>query len=52
MFYLTVEEIFAYVDGRAVTNNLAGLVELRRTEYEGYKKVRVNCINFLASRTS
>lgn len=40
VFYLTVEEIFAFVDGRSVTNNLLGLVELRRKEYDGYRKVR------------
>ena len=39
VFYLTVEEIFAFVDGRAVTNNIPGLVELRREEYSGYRKV-------------
>ena len=39
VFYLTVEEIFAFVEGRAVTNDLAGLVELRRKEYDGYRKV-------------
>ena len=39
MFYLTVEELFAFVEGRAVTNNLSGLVELRRSEYDGYRKV-------------
>ncbi len=39
MFYLTTGELFAFVDGRGVTNHLAGLVELRRQEYDGYKKV-------------
>ena len=39
VFYLTVEEIFAFVEGRAVTNNIPGLVELRRDEYIGYRKV-------------
>ena len=41
MFYLTVEELFAFVDGRAVTNDLAGLVEVRRKEYDGYRKVLI-----------
>ena len=40
VFYLTVEEIFAFVEGRAVTNNIPGLVELRREEYSGYRKVK------------
>lgn len=39
VFYLTVDELFAFVEGRSVTNDLSGLVELRRAEYEGYKKV-------------
>ncbi|XP_064399663.1 rifampicin phosphotransferase-like isoform X2 [Halichondria panicea] len=38
VFYLTTGELFAFVDGRGVTNHLAGLVELRRQEYDGYKK--------------
>ena len=39
VFYLTVEEIFAFVDGRSVTNDISGLIELRRKEYDGYRKV-------------
>ena len=39
VFYLTVEELFAFVEGRSVTNNLGALVELRRAEYAGYRKV-------------
>ena len=39
VFYLTVEELFAFVDGRAVTNDIAALVELRKREYDGYRKV-------------
>ena len=39
VFYLTVEEIYAFVEGRSVTNNIIGLVELRRQEYNGYRKV-------------
>ena len=33
-----MEEIKAFVDGRSVTNDLAGLVELRRREYDQYRK--------------
>ena len=40
VFYLTVEEIFAFVEGRAVTSNIPGLVERRREEYNGYRKVK------------
>ena len=39
MFYLTLDEIAAYVEGRAVTTNLRALVELRKKEYDGYRKV-------------
>lgn len=38
VFYLTVEEIRAFVEGRSVTNDLAGLVDLRKQEYDQYKK--------------
>jgi len=34
-----VDELHAYVEGRAVTNNLAGIVELRKSEWTSYKKV-------------
>ena len=40
VFYLTMEELFAFVDGRAVTNNLADLVQVRKKEFDGYRKVR------------
>jgi len=34
-----VDELFAYVEGRSVTNDLAALAELRKKEWSGYKKV-------------
>jgi len=37
VFYLTVDELIAFVEGRTVTVNLRGLVALRRTEYEDYR---------------
>jgi pyruvate,water dikinase len=37
--YLTVEEIFAIVEGASVTRNIAGLVELRRTDYVEFAKL-------------
>lgn len=37
IFYLTVEEIWAFVKGTAVTTNLKGLVALRKEEFQGYK---------------
>ena len=33
VFYLTVDEIDAYMEGRAVTTNLGGLADLRRSEW-------------------
>lgn len=41
IFYLTVDELFAYVEGRSVTNDLMALAELRKKEWSGYKKVTV-----------
>eukprot|EP00118_Oscarella_pearsei_P005271 m.24030 g.24030 ORF g.24030 m.24030 type:complete len:236 (+) comp28565_c0_seq1:2200-2907(+) len=38
VFYLTIEELFAFADGRSVTNNLRGLTSVRKEEIEGYKK--------------
>ncbi len=39
VFYLTVEEIEAFHDGRAVGGDLAGLVRLREAEFAAYEKV-------------
>ena len=39
VFYLTMEELFAFVEGRAVTNNLSELAQLRKREFDGYRKV-------------
>ena len=39
VFYLTMEELFAFVEGRAVTNNLSELARLRKREFDGYRKV-------------
>ncbi len=36
VFYLTVEEITAYHGGTAICTNLAGLVAVRKAEYETY----------------
>jgi pyruvate,water dikinase len=37
VYYLTVDELTAYVDGRSVTRDLAALAALRRAEFEGYR---------------
>ena len=36
VFYLEVDEILGFVEGRAATTNLRGLVALRRDEFDGY----------------
>lgn len=38
IFYLTLDEVWDYTKGRAVTTNLRGLVALRREEFEGYRR--------------
>lgn len=36
IYYLTIDEVWDYVKGTAVTTNLRGLVALRQKEYAGY----------------
>lgn len=38
IFYLTVEEIMAFIEGRSVTLNISALIELRKTEYADFEK--------------
>lgn len=38
VFYLTLDETWDYVKGTAVTTDLGSLVELRRREFDGYRK--------------
>lgn len=37
IYYLTIGEIWDFVEGTAVTQNLGALVDLRRAEYEAFK---------------
>lgn len=37
VFYLTLDEVWDYTKGRAVTTDLKGLAALRRTEFDGYR---------------
>lgn len=37
IYYLTVEELYAYNDGRSVQTNLKALVDARREEFDGYR---------------
>lgn len=39
VFYLTADEIVAYVDGRSVTKNLQALADLRRAEFDAHRQV-------------
>jgi pyruvate,water dikinase len=38
IFYLTKEEIFSFIEGTSVTQNIKGLIEFRKKEFENYKK--------------
>jgi pyruvate,water dikinase len=38
IFYLRLEEVWDYVKGTAETTDLRGLTELRRREYDGYRR--------------
>lgn len=37
IFYLTKDEIFAYIEGRSVVQDLSTLVNVRKKEFEGYQ---------------
>lgn len=38
VFYLTLDEILAFVHGRSLLTQLGDMVELRRREFEGYRR--------------
>ena len=38
IFYLEVDEILYYIDGKSTTNNLKDLITIRKKEYETYKE--------------
>lgn len=38
IYYLTIDEVWDYVKGTAVTTNLRGLIDLRKSEFEGYRQ--------------
>jgi pyruvate,water dikinase len=38
IFYLTIEEVWDFIKGTAVTTDLRGLARLRRAEFERYRK--------------
>jgi phosphoenolpyruvate synthase/pyruvate phosphate dikinase len=37
LFYLTKEEIFSFIEGTAITQDIKALIELRKQEYTNYK---------------
>ena len=37
IFYLTKDEIFSYIDGRAVSQHIKPLIAIRKQEFEAYK---------------
>ncbi|MGI8583236.1 MAG: PEP-utilizing enzyme, partial [Chitinophagaceae bacterium] len=37
IFYLTVQEIFSFIEGRSVTQNIKALINLRKSEFENYQ---------------
>lgn len=39
VFYLTLDEVWDYTKGRAVTTNLRGLAALRREEFDAYRRM-------------
>ncbi len=39
IFYLTKEEIFSFVEGTSVTPQIKLLIQLRKQEFDGYKKL-------------
>jgi len=38
IYSLTIDEVWDYIKGTAVTTNLRGLIELRKTEFNGYRE--------------
>ncbi|MEM6391273.1 MAG: PEP/pyruvate-binding domain-containing protein [Planctomycetota bacterium] len=46
VFYLELDELMGFVDGTATTADLAGLVRLRRSEFEGYREGAVPADRF------
>jgi len=46
IFYLTKVEIFAFIEGRSVTQNLKALIALRKEEFKTYEKQGVTSERF------
>ena len=41
IFYLTIDEVWDYVKGTAVTTNLRGLIKLRKEEFDNYRNENI-----------
>ena len=51
IFYLTVDEIYAFVEGRLATTDLGGLADFRRAEYRSYRQATQPPDRFLTQGT-
>ena len=49
IFYLEADEILGYVEGRATTTNLKGLVALRKAEFDGWQQMAAPADRFKTS---
>ena len=49
IFYLTVDEILSFIEGRGMTTGLSGLVEIRKREFDGFKKTPPPPSRFLST---
>lgn len=51
IFYLTKDEIFAFIDGTSVTKNLKNIVAIRKTEFEEFEKTEIPSERFTTFET-
>lgn len=42
IFYLTIEEVFRYIEGTSVSQNLKHLIQLRKSEFERYQEMKLD----------
>jgi pyruvate,water dikinase len=41
IFYLTIEEVFKYIEGTSVSENLKHLIQLRKSEFDKYQEMNL-----------
>jgi phosphohistidine swiveling domain-containing protein len=51
IFYLTKEEIFSFIEGTSVTQNIKGLIALRKNEFEQFKLMEAPAERFATKGT-